>query len=79
MFALFPDPSPQNPYFILPPPASMRVFFHPPTSASLPSNSPTLGHQAFTGPRASPPTDAIQGRSLLHMRLEPWVPLKAFL
>jgi hypothetical protein len=44
---------------------------HPPTH--LPSHSPTLGNPAFTGPRASPPIDAQQSHSLLHMRLEPWV------
>jgi hypothetical protein len=48
---------------------------YPPTPASLSSNSPTLGHRAFTGPRASPPIDAQQGHLLLIMELEPWVPL----
>jgi hypothetical protein len=33
-----------------------------------------LGHQAFIGPRASPPIDAGQGHPLLHMCLKPWVP-----
>ena len=47
---------------------------HSPTPASLSWHSPTLGHPAFTGPRASPPIDAWQGHPLLHMRLEPWVP-----
>jgi hypothetical protein len=47
---------------------------HPPTPISLPWHSLTLGHWAFTGPRAFPPTDAQQGHPLLHMRLEPWVP-----
>jgi hypothetical protein len=61
-------------YSILPPPASMRVFLYPNTLASLPSNSPTLGYWAFTGPRASPLIDAWQGHSLLHMWLGPWVP-----
>jgi hypothetical protein len=46
---------------------------HSPTPASLPSHSPTLGHQAFTGPRASPPIDAWQGHPLLNIRLESWV------
>jgi hypothetical protein len=56
-----------------PPSASMRVL--PPTTPAYPLwHSPTLGHQAFTGPRASPPIDALQGHPLLHMRLEPWVP-----
>jgi hypothetical protein len=39
-----------------------------------PSNSPTVGHQAFTIPRASPPIDAQQGHPLLHIQLESWVP-----
>ena len=54
-------------------PASMRVLSHPLTPASLLWHSPTMGHRAFTGPRASPPTDARQGHSLLYMQLEPWV------
>ena len=29
---------------------------------------------AFTGTTASPPVDAQQGHSLIHMQLEPWVP-----
>jgi len=37
-------------------------------------HSPTLGHQVFTEPRASPPTDARQCQPLLHMWLGPWVP-----
>jgi hypothetical protein len=36
-------------------------------------HSPTLGHQAFTGPRASPPSNVQQGQPLLHMLMEPWV------
>jgi hypothetical protein len=56
----------------------MKVFPHPPIHASTlispPWNSPTLGHQAFTGPRASPPIDTRQSNHLLHMQLEPWVP-----
>ena len=47
---------------------------HPPTPASLPSHSPTLGHWAFTGPRAFSPIYAQLGHPLLHMWLEPWVP-----
>ena len=62
---------PETPYPILPPPASMRVLSHPhnhPTSP--PWHCPTLGHQAFTGPRASPPIDVTQGHPLLNMQLE---------
>ena len=47
---------------------------HPPTPTSLPWYSPTLRHQAFTGPRASPPTYVQKGHPLLHMQLELWVP-----
>jgi hypothetical protein len=59
-----------------PPSASMKVFSHLPNTqcASPPSDSPTLGHWAFTGPRASPSTDARWGHPLLHMQLEPWIP-----
>jgi hypothetical protein len=45
-----------------------------PTPVSLPSHSPTLEHQAFTGPRASSSIEAWQSHPLLHMQLEPWVP-----
>jgi hypothetical protein len=37
-----------------------------------------MGHQAFTGPRASPLIDARYGHPLLHIQLEPWVPPGAF-
>jgi hypothetical protein len=43
----------------------MRVLLHPPTLAFP---------YAFTGPTASPPTDAGEGNPLLHMQLGPWVP-----
>ena len=45
---------------------------HSPTPASLSWHSPTLGHPAFTGPRAFPPTDVQQVLLLLRMWLEPW-------
>jgi hypothetical protein len=67
-------PPPENPYPFPSPPATMRVFPHPPILASLPWHSPTIGHQAFTGPRVSPPIDAQQGHPLLHLWLEAWVP-----
>jgi hypothetical protein len=71
---LFPFPvfswNPSTPF----PLASMRVFPHPPTHASLLSHSSILGHQAFTGPRFSSHTDAQQGHPLLRIWLEPWVP-----
>jgi len=51
-----------------PAPASMRVLPHPPTlpPPPLPWQPPTLGHQAFPGPRASLPIDVRQGHPLLH-------------
>ena len=42
---------------------------HPP----LPSYTPTLGHQAFRGPRTSSPIDAQQDHPLQHIWLKPWV------
>jgi hypothetical protein len=55
----FPISLPETPYPIPHLPGSMRMFphppTHPPTPHSLPSHSPTLGHRAFTGPRASSP------------------------
>jgi hypothetical protein len=59
--------------------ASMRVLPHSPTHSPThplppPWHSPTLGHRAYTGPRPSPPIDAIQDHPLLHMQLELWVP-----
>jgi hypothetical protein len=70
----FPLPS-ESPYPI-PPPASMRVFpqknhLHTPTTP--PWSSPKPRHQAFTGPRASPPINVRQGHPLLHMQLESWI------
>ena len=56
-------------------PASMRMLPHPPIISAFQSwHSSTLGHQAFTGPRASPDIDARgpKGHPLLHMQLEPW-------
>ena len=67
---------PETSYHIPSPSASMRVLpphTHPLTPTSLPWYSPTLGHGTFTGPRASPLTDARQGHPLLHMWLESWV------
>ena len=36
-FSCFPPSLPETPYHILPPPASMRVFLHPPTHSHLPA------------------------------------------
>ena len=41
---------------------------------TLPCPCLTLGHQAFSGPMASPPTDTQQVPPLIYMQLEPWVP-----
>jgi hypothetical protein len=60
---------PKTPYHIPPPTAQQ-----PPTPTSWPWHSPTLGHRAFTGTRASPLIDVPQGHPLLHMHLEPWIP-----
>jgi hypothetical protein len=57
------------PYPLPPPPA------HQPThSHSWSWHSPTLGHRAFTGPRASHPIDVRLSHPLLHLQLEPQVP-----
>jgi hypothetical protein len=53
----FPNFHPQKPSIPYPTPASMRVYPHPSTPASLPAHSPTLEHPAFTGPRVSSPID----------------------
>jgi len=66
----FPVSPLETPSPILPALASLRVFLpHQPTHASL--IFPTLGRQAFTGPRASSPTDVPQNHPRLHMQLEP--------
>ena len=57
-------------------PFPVPLLTNPPTSK--PWHSPILGNRAFTGPKASPPTDARQCYPLLHKRLEPWVPLCVF-
>jgi hypothetical protein len=54
-------------------PFPLPLLTNPPTPTSWPWHSPTLGHQAFTGPRSSPPIDDQQGHPLLHMGLGPWV------
>ena len=58
--------------FIVYPPKAPYPIPHPPVhqpthSASLSWHSPTLGHWAFTGPRASYLTDVQQELTLLHM------------
>jgi hypothetical protein len=58
-----------------PPPMSFPfpLLTNPPTPASWPWHSCTLGHRAFIGQRASPPINIRLGHPLLHMQLEPWV------
>ena len=73
----FPDSLPtRNP--ISPSPLLMPLWgcdpSHPPTTASPERHSPSLGHQAFIGPRASSPLDVQHSHALLHIWLEPWVP-----
>ena len=55
-------------------PSSLPLLTNPPTLASWSWHSPTLGHQAFKGPRTSPLINVQLGHTLLHMQLEPWVP-----
>ena len=51
---LSPAPDPIPPY-----PTSMRELPHPPTHSCLTALAfSTLGHRAFTGPKASPPLGA---------------------
>ena len=57
----------------------LPLITNPPTPASLSLHSSKMGHQAFSGPRASLPIDAKQGHPLLHMQLEPSVPPCVFI
>ena len=65
----FPSFSSENPLSHPPVPAH-----NPPNPSSLSCHSPILGHQAFSGLRASSCIDVQQDYPLLHMPLEPWVP-----
>ena len=65
-------PFPHLPSKHTPIPSPLPLLTNPPTPTSWLWHSPTLGHQAFTGPRASP-TDVLQGHRLLYMHLEPCV------
>jgi hypothetical protein len=49
------------------------LLIRPPTPASWPRHSPTLGHRAFIGQRASPPRWCLTRPCMLHIELEPWV------
>jgi hypothetical protein len=79
-----PRPPPEIPYPILPTPAYMRVFPHPPTHPPIPISQSSVPlywgiYKAFIGPRTSPPTDTWQGHLLQHMQLEPCVLLCGWL
>jgi hypothetical protein len=58
---------------------TLPLLTNPPTPASLSWPSSTLGHPAFTRPRASPLIDVPQGHPLIHMQLKPWVPPRSSL
>jgi hypothetical protein len=49
----------------------LHMLTNPSTPSFWPWHSPTLGHRAFIGQRASPLIDVPQGHPLLHMQLEP--------
>jgi hypothetical protein len=66
----FPSFLSKNPPILSP----LPLLSNPPTPASWPWHSLTLGHRTFTGPRASVPIDDWLDDPLLHMQLEPWVP-----
>jgi hypothetical protein len=51
-------------------PSPLPFLTNPPTPTSWPWHSPTLGHTAFKGQRASPPINAWLGHPLLYMWLE---------
>ena len=74
MFSPFPVSVPEGTYLIPLFPCFYESVPHPPIPVSLPRLSPTLRHQAFTGPMASLPMDTQQSHPLLHMQLELWVP-----
>ena len=65
-------PFPHLPSKHTPIPSPLSLLTNPTTPTSWLWHSLTLGHQAFTGLRASP-TDEQQGCHLLHMHLEPCV------
>jgi hypothetical protein len=77
MLSPFPFFSLQKPP--IPSPISLLLWgwssIHTTTNISQLWHSPTLGHQAFIGPKASPHIDAQQAHPLLHMQQEPWVPV----
>ena len=62
--------SPPKPPYLL----HLPQITNPPTPTSWPWLSPTLGHRAFTGLKASPPIDDQLGHTLLHIQVEPYIP-----
>ena len=70
----FPSFPSENPHI----PSILPLLTNPPTPASWPWHSPILKHRTFTGSRASPLIDDQLGHPLLHMQLEPWVPVCVF-
>ena len=70
----FPSFPSENPLFTLPPPPASQ----PTHSHSWSWHSPILGHRAFIGLKASPPINDLLGHPLLHIQLEPQVPLCVF-
>ena len=58
-----------SPFLVSPYPLPKPLQTNTPTPTSRPWYSPTLGHRAFTGPKASPPIDDRLGHTLLHMQL----------
>jgi hypothetical protein len=61
------------PYAFPPPPAPQLTHSH-----SQSWHSPTLGHNTFTGPKASPPVDDRLGHHQLDIQLEPHIPPRVF-
>ena len=55
-------------------PSPLPLLTNPPTPTSLSWHTPTMRHQALSGPRASLPIAVQEDHPLLHMQLEPWVP-----
>ena len=65
-----------SPFLVSAPKTSypIHLLTHPPTPSFLSWHSSTMGHQAFSEPKASPPIDVQQGHPMLHMQLKSWVP-----
>jgi hypothetical protein len=69
------SPHPKTPYHIPPPPASMRVYPYPHTYSHFPAlKLPYTGASNLYRTKGHFCHYAQQGQTLLHIRLEPWVP-----